>query len=175
MNPDGSNYQVLHSFSGQSGDTGVPLGSLIADGSKLYGTESGNSHGGNIFAVNLDGSNFQSLHSFTDGSNPQAGLIAVGGVLYGTAANGGSAQDGTVFSMNPDGTNFQVLHTFTGALLDGVNPQGALLQVGSLLYGTTKTGGASGDGTIFSMNLDGSNYNVVHSFIPYRTSSRLPV
>ena len=54
--------------------------------------------------INTDGSGFQNLYNFTalnpnnpnytgtnsDGANPQSGLILSGGILYGTAENGGS-------------------------------------------------------------------------------------
>ena len=43
----------------------------------------------------------------TDGTQPQAGLIALGdGYLYGTASGGGSGANGTVFKVHPDGTGF---------------------------------------------------------------------
>jgi uncharacterized repeat protein (TIGR03803 family) len=44
------------------------------------------------------------VHSFgkgNDGASPVAGLINVGGVLYGTTSEGGGANAGTVFSLSP--------------------------------------------------------------------------
>ena len=44
---------------------------------------------------------------------------------------------------------------------DGVNPNGGLLYNSSdqRLYGTTRFGGSSGNGTIFSINTDGTGYD----------------
>ena len=117
MNPDGTNYQVIHTFSGIAPNIGSSMGSLVAIGSTLYGTESGGSTTGAIFSINEDGSNFQTLYQFTggpNGDNIMAGLTPVGQVLYGTATNGGSGNDGVLFSINQDGSNFQILHTFLG-------------------------------------------------------------
>lgn len=169
MNPDGSNYQVLHSFAGRSSDYGVASGSLIAVGSTLYGTEIGPNLRGAVFSINQDGSHFQTVHHFSgpDGGNPQAALTQVGSQLFGTGSTGGSNGFGVVFSMNVDGSNYQVLHNFAGNLTDGATPVGSLTAVGSTLFGTTRAGGASPSslGTLFSMNLDGSNYQVLHSFL----------
>jgi uncharacterized repeat protein (TIGR03803 family) len=44
------------------------------------------------------------LHSFgsgTDGASPEAGLIDVGGTLYGTTEEGGAVDAGTVFKVTP--------------------------------------------------------------------------
>jgi uncharacterized repeat protein (TIGR03803 family) len=44
------------------------------------------------------------VYSFTGGSDgglPSAGLINVGGTLYGTTEGGGAHNDGTVFAVTP--------------------------------------------------------------------------
>ncbi|MBV8489902.1 MAG: hypothetical protein JO199_05165, partial [Candidatus Eremiobacteraeota bacterium] len=55
---------------------------------------------------------------------------------------------GTLFKITTSGS-FGVVHKFTGT--DGAVPQGALVQVGSSLYGTTFQGGAKNVGTVFSL------------------------
>ena len=82
-----------------------------------------------------------------DGARPQGGLIAIGGVLYGTTSQGGNENNGTVFSVTPKGAE-TVLHVFAGGN-DGATPNGGLLSVGGVLYGTTAGGGAHGYGTVF--------------------------
>ncbi len=176
MNPDGSNFQTLHAFSGRSGQGAYPEAPLALVGSTLVGTSSGDGTIGNkgtAFAMNLDGSNFQTTHWFTgsgDGAAPKAGLTLVGSRLYGTASAGGANQfggllnHGTVFSMNLDGSNFQALHEFAG-VGDGAVPLAQVTVVGSKLYGTAAGGGdAFGEGTAFSMNLDGSSFQTLHTF-----------
>jgi len=41
---------------------------------------------------------------------------------------------------------------------------GSLLQAQVKIYGTTTAGGSSGVGVLYSMNLDGTNFQVLHSF-----------
>ena len=110
----------------------------------------------------------ETLHSFSSTANewgyPAADLTLVGSTLFGETAQGGSDGDGTLFSMNLDGSNYQVVHTFTGSATDGATPYAGLTLVGSTLYGTTSAGGASNDGTVFSINTDGSDFQVLHSF-----------
>ncbi len=176
INADGTNYQVLHSFDAGDGG-GTPMAGLTLVGNTLFGTASvggGANRFGVLFSMSTNGSNFQVLHAFagqtvlqgTDGATPQAGLIVVGSTLYGTTTAGGSggSGEGTAFSIHTDGSNYQVIHSFTGGTSDGIAPDAELTVVGSVLYGTTTMGGTANDGTVFAMNLDGSNFHVVHSF-----------
>ncbi len=65
--------------------------------------------------------------------------------------------------MNSDGTGYTQLHIFTGGTGDGAGPNGSLTFVGSKLYGMTNGGGSTNNGTIFSMNTDGSGYALLDS------------
>ncbi len=55
-----------------------------------------------------------------------------------------------------------VLATFTGP--NGAIPYGPVTLAGNTLYGTTSEGGSSNNGVIFSVNTDGSNFQVLHQF-----------
>jgi uncharacterized repeat protein (TIGR03803 family) len=99
------------------------------------------------------------LHSFTgvkgDGS-PSAGLlIEPTGSLYGVTY--GPTNDGSVFRLNPPSApdphwRETILHVFTGANGDGEGPESApVLGPHRVLYGSTRGGGASGDGAVFSL------------------------
>ncbi len=164
-------YRVLHSFSGTSSDGANAYGSLIADGSRLYGmTTNGGSYGsGTVFGMNTNGSGYAVLHSFngnnTEGAAPLGSLALSGSTLYGMTGNGGKQNNsGTVFSMSTNGTGFQVLHTFYGGSEDGKYPTRGLTLDGSVIYGTTQDGGIANKGTIFVMNSDGSGFHLIHSF-----------
>ena len=173
MNTDGGGFTVLHTFSGSDG---YDPNSLIVAGSTIYGTTYGITVGlsdGTLFSMNTDGSGFKVLHTFSgaDGAGPN-GLTLVGSTFFGTTVEGGtgvtvSGGDGTVFSINTDGSGFQVLHSFTGGSSDGYQPQAGLTAVGSTLYGATAYSGAGSppsDGTLFSIDTDGSGYQVLHWF-----------
>ncbi|HZL80152.1 MAG TPA: choice-of-anchor tandem repeat GloVer-containing protein [Candidatus Limnocylindrales bacterium] len=121
---------------------------------------------------------FTNLHSFTgdtDGAYPQS-VILSGNILYGTADGGGSYGSsgfgsGAVFAINADGTGFTNLHTFTTNTgyptyinSDGANPGSRLILSGNTLYGTARSGGTGGAGTIFAVNTDGTGFTNLHSF-----------
>jgi len=158
---------VLHSFI-KYGDGAYPICALVEDGSgNLYGTTWGGglTHG-IVFEIAPGGSSTV-LHSFADNSSdggyPTAGLVEAGdGNYYGTTNSGGSANRGTVFKITPSGTE-TLLYTFTGGS-DGGNPGNPLIQGSDgNFYGTTSTGGANGDGTVFEITSTGTE-TVVYSF-----------
>lgn len=151
--------KVLHSFGpySHSGDGSYPVGALVALRGTLYGAtiNGGKQHGdhGTVFSITLGGAE-KILHSFrgTDGAFPQAGLVNVGGTLYGTTSTGGAyscSSCGTIFSITPSGKE-SVLHSF-GKGTDGGAPMAAMYYTGGKLFGTTSAGGAHGNGTVFSL------------------------
>jgi uncharacterized repeat protein (TIGR03803 family) len=87
-----SGYKTLFSFNGTDGS--VPVASLVEVNGVLYGTTKfgGKYNQGTVFSVSPSGAE-QAVHNFegypTDGGRPEAGLIAVKGVLYGTTLAGG--------------------------------------------------------------------------------------
>jgi len=193
LGTDGTGFGTLYNFTASSGspstnsDGADPYANLILAGTTLYGTteEGGSEGGGTVFAVNIDGTQFTNLHSFTatssngttgtnsDGTGPQAGLVLSGNTLYGTAFAGGSAGGGTVFKVNIDGTGFTTLYSFASINTnssgiytnnDGANPHAELVLSGCTLYGTAMNGGASGNGTVFALNTDGTGFRVLHTF-----------
>jgi uncharacterized repeat protein (TIGR03803 family) len=92
------------------------------------------------------------------GFNAVASLVpGAGGSLYGTTTSGGAYGYGTAFKLSPPASGKTqwretVLHSFTGT--DGGNVAAALVKgPGGLLYGAASIGGASGNGTVFSLTL----------------------
>jgi uncharacterized repeat protein (TIGR03803 family) len=155
--------RVLHSFG--SGDGVGPYAGLLNVNGTLYGTTyHGGTHGsGTVFSITTSGKETV-LYSFKggsgDGASPAAGLLNVNGTLYGTTSNGGSGSCllssyalgcGTVFSITTSGKE-TVLHSFKGGTGDGRYPEAGLINVNGTLYGTTSSGGANRDGTVFNIS-----------------------
>jgi uncharacterized repeat protein (TIGR03803 family) len=145
---------LLHSF-GSSPDGIDPIAGVVADGAYLYGsTPNGGEYSvGTVFKVDKSG-NETVLHSFgapTDGVQPQGALIHdAAGNLYGTTYSGGAFGYGTVFEIDATG-NETILYSFGGGA-DGLGPDaGVILDAAGNLYGTTLSGGAFGNGTIFKI------------------------
>jgi uncharacterized repeat protein (TIGR03803 family) len=67
---------------------------------------------------------------------------------------------GTIFSINTNGTGYQTLHAFG----PGGHPYGALLVVGTSLYGMSYDGGSNSLGNIFVIGTDGGGFKDLHSF-----------
>jgi uncharacterized repeat protein (TIGR03803 family) len=144
---------VLHSF-GAPGDGALPSAGLLYSGGLLYGTTNdvGASGNGTVFSIDPSTKAETVVYSFTggaDGGNPAAGLISVGGMLYGTTSAGGTGMKGTVFQLDPTTQVETVIHAFNGT--DGATPGGSLLYTGGMLYGTTTVGGTQNFGTVFSV------------------------
>jgi uncharacterized repeat protein (TIGR03803 family) len=146
---------VLHSFGG-SGDGKYPDASLVNVNGALYGTtQTGGAKGrGTVFLITPSRKETV-LHSFKggsgDGEDPDAGLTNVNGKLYGTTSAGGTNNEGTVYTITTSGKE-TVLHSFKGGSGDGDAPWAGLINVNGTLYGTTKSGGANDDGTVFSLS-----------------------
>jgi|ERR1044071_5478659 uncharacterized repeat protein (TIGR03803 family) len=170
---DSSGFTNLHNFTSIDGTS--PAGLTLSSGI-LYGIaqEGGTSQKGTIFKVSTNGGDFSILHNFhgtDDGVNPSGCLVISGTRLYGVAAYGGMNGNGTVFAMNTDGSGFVRLHDFSTTSggpfytnYDGINPFAALTLSGDTLYGTASYGGDYGNGTIFTVCTNGTNFSVLHSF-----------
>ena len=163
---DGSNFAVLHSFSGNDGSQ--PFGSLVESDGVLFGTtyEGGDNNAGTIFSINPDGSNFQH-YSLTgeDAKGPTGSLTVIGNDLFGSNQYDGSGGGGDIFKISKNLTGYSVIHTFANNMNDGgVTSLLALQLWNNKLYGDTAEGGDNRHGTLFSMNLDGSDYSLLHEF-----------
>ncbi|MBE0544862.1 MAG: hypothetical protein IH623_26280 [Verrucomicrobia bacterium] len=176
INTDGTGFSNLHSFSVTSGllnsntDGARPIAGLVSSGNRLYGTTlyGGSSGAGAVFAVNTDGTSFSNLHSFggRDGA-PFGGLLLWDDTLFGTTSAG------TVFKINTDGTGYTILHTFSATTTnssgvrtnwDGAGPSAGLILSGTRLYGTAGGGGSFGNGTVFAVKTDGTDFKTIHTF-----------
>jgi uncharacterized repeat protein (TIGR03803 family) len=182
---------ILHNFVGPVGpglDGVSPYASLLlSEGGVLYGTAQlgGAYGGGEAFSLMPSPSGDWTetiLYNFGgegDGSDLASSFVARGGVLYGTTAGGGAFGYGTAYSLSPPSAaggawTEAVLYSFAGGS-DGEDPNFGNLVAGAggVLYGTTLSGGAYGEGTVFSLTPPASQgavwtESVLFSFF-YRT------
>lgn len=86
-----------------------------------------------------------------NGANPLGGLVFDSAHnLYGTTNTGGAYGDGTVFEIGAGSHILNTLVAFSGN--NGANPYaGLMLDKPGNLYGTTSSGGAGGQGTVFKI------------------------
>ncbi len=82
-----------------------------------------------------------------------------------------SAGFGLIMAGQIKAQTFTTLHNFTApqagdfyANSDGDAPMAGLILSGNTLYGTATTGGAYDNGTVFSLNIDGTGFTTIHSF-----------
>ncbi len=165
--PDGTAHTILFNFTVLA-DGSNPSGSLIYDGTFLYGTtETGGTYnGGTIFKILLDGSGFSSLLSFSgyaSGMYPRGSLLLDGGFLYGLTSLGGSNSKGTIYKIGTNGTGFVKLLDFNGTT-KGSTPYGSLIIDSNFLYGTTSVGGIHNKGTIFKIGTNGTGFTKLKDF-----------
>jgi uncharacterized repeat protein (TIGR03803 family) len=166
VTPSGSE-SLLYSFAGGT-DGSFPFCALAwGANNSLYGTTvyGGANNLGTAFKV-APGGGETVVHSFgtgTDGSSPEAGLVAgTDGRFYGTTSWGGDFGFGTVFEIDRTGAE-RVVYSFTGGV-DGANPDAPLiLDSKGSLYGTTYAGGMTGNGTVFEIDTNGIE-TVLYSF-----------
>ncbi len=85
------------------------------------------------------------------------------GRLYACTERGGEHDRGAVVRIDPDGSRV-VLHSFALAGEMDLPLRLALSADGQFLYGVSQRGGEHNQGTLFRLRIDGSDYQVLHSF-----------
>jgi len=150
VDPNGV-FNTLHLFSIGEG-THPSAGLLLGSDGNFYGVAAdggSNPDKGTMFTVTPDGT-LTVLHSFNgaDGATPTGLVNGNDGYFYGATESG----RGVLFRASADGNGFSVIHAFNGS--DGDTPDGGLtLGLGGNIYGTTNSGGSSGDGTVFRVTI----------------------
>ena len=165
----GSNtITTLVSFDQSTGPSN-PQAALILDASgNLYGTTySGGSGGdGTVFEI-ANGSNAPStLASFvgTNATTPYGGVaLDASGNLYGTTFAGGTSGLGTLFEIANGSNTVSTLISFDGG--NGSHPESTpTVDALGNVYGTTPSGGAFGDGTVYELARGSDTITTLASF-----------
>ncbi|MEO8205850.1 MAG: choice-of-anchor tandem repeat GloVer-containing protein [Chthoniobacterales bacterium] len=179
---DGTGYAAVHEFNGWGTtlphDAALPHSPFYLKNGIAYGMTSngGANNQGTIYSFSLadpDGT-YAVNYSFTEdsGFKPHGVLTSdsTGTLLLGMARYGGTSDKGVIFKFDPNETDpdlaYSVLHEFDNVADNGANnAHGFLTLIGTTVYGTTSEGGANSErGTIFRMNEDGSDFEIIHSF-----------
>lgn len=136
-------------------------------GEKICGLASENWINSFLYQINISNYEFSKVFKFgtsSSGMLPECALIESGNFLYGSTYGGGSYGMGTIFRINKDGNNYTKLFEFQNPET-GTFPVGQLTRIGNQLFGTTSGGWDQTDhGGIFKINLDGSDYSIMHKF-----------
>lgn len=168
IQPGKAQYNTLATFGNyvnsvlQNGK--YPQGNVTYYGKKLYGiTKNGGTNAtGNIFCIDTNGNGYRDLYDF-NGNYPFGSLVISGHKMYGMTTSGGTNSDGMIFSIDTNGGGFEDMLDFTYAT-SGAYPYGSLILLHNKLYGMTEAGGTFTAGTLFSIDTNGSGFNVIHNF-----------
>jgi uncharacterized repeat protein (TIGR03803 family) len=145
-----------------------PIGHIIVDSNgNIHGVKARAGHTGcdsgcgSIYDVNSSAGTVTAISKFSagdGGSKPRAGLVDIGGTLYGTTQLGGASSNctggcGVIYKLDGK-SQYSALFSFSGT--DGANGGELLKGSDRSLYGTTSAGGTgsctgtpSGCGVIF--------------------------
>ena len=102
---DGKHFKILQNFGKTSTNDGInPYGSLLLNGTTLYGTtRAGGSKGnGTVFQIDTTGDNYARIYDFQNGhdaANPIDNVIILDNALYGMSEAGGLCGNGAIFSL----------------------------------------------------------------------------
>jgi hypothetical protein len=161
---------------GGSNNQGAVIWSMVPGKPKTYRVE--HSFGGRATAVGGG--------SVADVANPHHDWLRVGPdghTLFGAALWGSDGGQGGVYSFDTVSRTYRVLHGFAGigktnpggVAEDGANPHSNAVPIQvvdsrgakkTVLIGMTAAGGTEGNGSLYQMDLDGSHFRILHSFIP---------
>ncbi|MCK1494931.1 hypothetical protein IVB14_32120 [Bradyrhizobium sp. 180] len=152
---------TLYSFAGTNGLGAFSTGLIMDAAGDLFGMTATSADGGGGAVVELakNGSNYSTtlttLAYFSDGFGPSGNLVMdSAGNLFGATGGGGANGDGTLFEIAKTSGGYSstpiTLTSFNGT--NGTDPTGSLIiDAYGNMFGMTQTGGASGDGVIFTL------------------------
>jgi hypothetical protein len=166
---------LLYAFAGGA-DGSAPEGALLADGAGgFYGTttQGGSANAGTFYHLSPPeaaaragtpgavGWTHSVLYNFQGGSADASGphdtlVMGNGGVLYGSAGNGGPGHMGAVFQLTPPAVgggswSESIAAFFAGKTNDGAKPMGVVADPSGVLYVAAIDGGPTDKGEIVQL------------------------
>jgi uncharacterized repeat protein (TIGR03803 family) len=152
--PAGSNTAIP--FASFNGTAPAPKGLVMDAEGNLYGTNAGGGPygAGSVYEIAKGSNTVTTLATFNgiNGAGISNVVVDNQGNLYGTSEDGGLYGDGTVFEIAKGSNTATTIGTFNsqnGAIPD--QSVGVVMDAQGDLFGTTRSGGANGDGTVFEI------------------------
>jgi uncharacterized repeat protein (TIGR03803 family) len=168
INADGTGYRVLHHFA-LDGSANMQGNITISSTGRIFGTygQFSQSGGGQwrAWKVDTSGENFQNFISVDQresGNGNRDILLADDETIILTTSEMGRHDGGALSVFDTSGTGNSLYHF--GRSPNGFRPNPLIKSTNGRLYGTTTIGGAAGNGTIYSINADGTGYQKLHEF-----------
>ncbi len=168
IDADGDNFRVLYHFNG-----GVSGNISISSNGRIFGNFSTSIWDALTFSYNkmykidTSGQNFESFFAINQregGDFNQDILLLNDEDIYATTSEYGIHDGGTFNHCDTTGAGNGLYHF--GLSATGFRPTGGVVKASDgKLYGATVFGGTDGNGIVFSVNADGTNYAVLHQFI----------
>jgi uncharacterized repeat protein (TIGR03803 family) len=178
----GSAFTVLHQFKGRNDGRGPTTVLPDGTGALLGVTQNGGGDGcsgssqfvgcGTIFELTPWGTGYveRVIHRFNeyrDGDAPYGLVRGPGRRFYGLTEDASGNGCGSVFEVTPMGQHYVERTIYHLQSRYGCGPEVVpVIGVDGAIYGTTKVGGAHGDGTIFRLTRSASGYvqSVLYNF-----------
>ncbi len=178
-----TSYNLVYAFSGSDG-CDPRHDAMVAINGSLYFTTQG------VNDTSTDTYNNGDAYALAPGGTPSIVLAyagapnqgaqqhssftldqTFGNVMFGQTAKGGTKDEGQVYAITPSGSSYYPIHDFSKS--EGTEPHGRIIQLGPTLWGITRSDGAGGGGTVFSLVLTYSNgipqpqptINIIHAFV----------
>jgi len=137
-----------------------------ANNGLFYGTRHGGTSGSVIYSFDPVLSVYTVVHTFnpsTDGWSGSGVYQASNGNLYGMTQSGGAFGNGTLYKFEIATSTFTILHSFNSS--DGLpNWERVIESSNGKLYGSTRSGGTTGVGTLFELDITTEVFNSFYSF-----------
>jgi len=173
---DGTNFQLLHGFTGGSDGANPSAAVTMGSDTRLYGVTGagGANNVGTLFSYDTVTQVYQKVADLSNDTGTGIGgpLTFFNNKFYGLASGGGTGGAGTIISYDPaTGTLSKVLDFNTST---GANPNGGAILYNNKLYFASRFGGANNAGTIMAFDpAGGACYDVYDLYIGDKQSADL--
>lgn len=166
FDPNSGEYFDVYSFDITHGD--FPTSGVVERNGILYGNSSSGGYNGAgvVYGYNIATGVYTDLFNLTGptGSYPYSAPVIFGdGKLYGVTVYGGTNMAGVIYSFDIDNSIYTDVYDFANS--SGSSPySGLLAATNGKLYGMTYSGGANGQGVIYSFDPSNNTYENVYDF-----------